>query len=461
MNILHKWKTLDWDFIEQSIFRLQVKIYQAASINNLEKLHISQTRLIKSPIARILVITLLTETTISTSLQSNRKIGKITAFKQLLVEKSLAAFSKNNRTSDIKEVLVYLALAPQWEAYYSRSKMQHWPFSYSAKSILQSYISSNSNWALCIKLKNFSLNNSNNLIKKANACYLIEDFIRRFCKKGSVNFLKKISFINILLLKITLYKFPLEILNNLSREKKYQVSNNRLVYFWVYNEVLILHSHRDTLHFLKLKLGSILSDLGLVFNNEDLRIVNTITFLKKNSLPLTFLRGIVFQKTWLINKCGANKKRSNFNRYLIAATDEKKIHKIAVRKLIRGSRGIKPSSLIKKLNILIKSWAYSKKEYFSRSVFLELDRFLSLHLWHWAKKRHPNLSNTAIKKKYWNQFNLGRLVFGLKSSRKQSTNIRLLSYLEIKKQRKQRYLGEKSLSVLVERSLLPVMYYDN
>jgi hypothetical protein len=115
--------------------------------------------------------------------------------------------------------------------------------------------------------------------------------------------------------------------------------------------------------------------------------------------------------------------------------EEKGLHKLALKKLIRKNRGTNPSNLIKKLNNLIQIWSKSKKSYLPASICLELERFISLHLWRWSERRHPTLSIKAIKSKYWQKVKNGRLLFVAKDSISGVVKLRVLSYSEVIRKR--------------------------
>jgi RNA-directed DNA polymerase len=154
-------------------------------------------------------------------------------------------------------------------------------------------------------------------------------------------------------------------------------------------------------------------------------------------------------------------KKSTLVVYAILSKEEKRLHKLALRELIRKNRGIKPSKLIKKLNKLIQIWSKSKTGSLSTSVFLELERFLYLHLWKWTKKRHPNLSTKTIKSKYWQRLKNGRLVFGLKDPVFKSPKLRVILHFEVKEQEKKVYKPQSTFLTLITSSTLPLIYYRN
>jgi RNA-directed DNA polymerase len=90
-------------------------------------------------------------------------------------------------------------------------------------------------------------------------------------------------------------------------------------------------------------------------------------------------------------------------------------HKINLREIIRKYKGVSQKNLIYNLNPIIHSWALSKRTQISSKIFSEMDKFTYLHLWNWARKRHPKMSHTNLKNKYWHIVGKSKWVFGTKS----------------------------------------------
>jgi RNA-directed DNA polymerase len=57
--------------------------------------------------------------------------------------------------------------------------------------------------------------------------------------------------------------------------------------------------------------------------------------------------------------------------------------------------------LIKKINPIIRGWCNYHRHIVSRKVFEKVDHYVFQLLWNWAKRQHPNKSQTWIAKKYF------------------------------------------------------------
>ena len=90
-------------------------------------------------------------------------------------------------------------------------------------------------------------------------------------------------------------------------------------------------------------------------------------------------------------------------------------HKLNLRESIKKYKGVSQEKLICTLNPIICAWILSKRTQLSSKILSELDTFTYFHLWNWARKRHPKMSYTKIKDKYWHIVGHSNWAFGIKS----------------------------------------------
>ena len=74
-----------------------------------------------------------------------------------------------------------------------------------------------------------------------------------------------------------------------------------------------------------------------------------------------------------------------------------------IRRIIKGNPTLKQSSLIRKLNPVIRGWVNFQKYNVSSKIFERLDYDIWKSLWRWCKRRHPNKSHKWIARKYFHQ----------------------------------------------------------
>jgi hypothetical protein len=114
MENINSWKDIPWSNTEERVFRLQLRIYRAAADQKFEKMYKLQKLLIYSSAAKFLCV---------------RKIetakNKFALAKRLQLEMT----SLDIRGEDpAKQMLAYLALCPQWKAWFSKKTLQEYPF---------------------------------------------------------------------------------------------------------------------------------------------------------------------------------------------------------------------------------------------------------------------------------------------------------------------------------------------
>lgn len=476
MKILHSWQTLDWVFIEESVYRLQIKIYQAALVNNLDKTHKLQNRLVRSSLSKYLAVKILTETNTAKLNSSISQKVNLTPSEKFFLARMLRIsclknsnflinFSKGISLIDkAKEILVYLVLSPQWEAYYYQAKIRQVKSSFEVIQLLKSYISCRPTWAIQVDVTNLVMVSPKKLVRKAKTFSVIKYFLKNFLKLSPSQLFKEITFLKVLLLKIGLYKFPELLEKWLLKQRFYNKSYTNFLYLFSYKQILILHPNRDNLYLIKSKLDSVWNSFGFIISPYDINIVTTLTSLKKKGPNLVFL-GLDLSQTLKMTSFDNRLTKTIvyktiFRTSIRVSKEEKKIHKLQIRQLIRKNRAIQPWELIKKLNKFIKNWTEDKKKYVSPLISLELERFLSLHLWKWAKKRHPNLNTKAIKLKYWKQIKSGRWVFTAKNSRLRNSKIQITSYCSVMSRLGSLYRRKSTISPRIMDVLLPNIFYD-
>ena len=61
--------------------------------------------------------------------------------------------------------------------------------------------------------------------------------------------------------------------------------------------------------------------------------------------------------------------------------------------------------MIKKLNEVLRGWAYYHRHVVSSAAFKRVDSYVFQQLWRMLRKRHSNKSGKWIYNKYWTRFN--------------------------------------------------------
>jgi RNA-directed DNA polymerase len=72
----------------------------------------------------------------------------------------------------------------------------------------------------------------------------------------------------------------------------------------------------------------------------------------------------------------------------------------------------------------------------SARIFQDIDAYVYLHLWKWARKRHPKMSKVQLKEKYWHTVEKRNWVFGIKRDGEVKIQLQSHSKIPIKRHAK-------------------------
>jgi RNA-directed DNA polymerase len=106
----------------------------------------------------------------------------------------------------------------------------------------------------------------------------------------------------------------------------------------------------------------------------------------------------------------------NFRKYnckLLVKPSKKSMDKFTekISETIKEGKAWKQETIIDFLNPIITGWANYHQPVVSSEIFHKLDSRIWSMLWHWAKRRHPEKSNTWIADKYWHSIGNKNWVF--------------------------------------------------
>ena len=96
----------------------------------------------------------------------------------------------------------------------------------------------------------------------------------------------------------------------------------------------------------------------------------------------------------------------NFRKYkgqIYTKPSKNSIKKVkeAIKTIIDAHRGKSQTELIRSLNPTITGWTNHHRNICAKKTFTQIDNYLFIKLWKWAKRRHSNKSRKWIKNRYW------------------------------------------------------------
>jgi RNA-directed DNA polymerase len=85
-----------------------------------------------------------------------------------------------------------------------------------------------------------------------------------------------------------------------------------------------------------------------------------------------------------------------------------------LRKLVKEGRALKQSTLIEKLNPLIRGWANYHRCSVAGRTFSSMSHAIWQMLWQWAKRRHRNKSRRWVRTRYFTEYKNRQWIFAVR-----------------------------------------------
>ena len=444
MQIINRWKNNKWLKIKHRIFLLQIRIYKASKNKEWKKVHKLQSILVNSNSAKFFAIRKIIHKNfykykflnksynkliikeIFTLIKELKLDVKIDTKKNFTLERLLSKFNHTKNlvnlihiTHEAKQILVTLALSPQWEPQFEPNNDGSQLKKDKIIKKVQFTLLKQAKWILNGSIENyFNCLNYQYLIQKCNANKIISTQLTIWFKIGIFNKkYKKKTFYNstifYLLMNIALHGLEYKLKNYILQMTGYKISNLHTFTFVRYNKnFLLMHINRKIVESAKQIIIKFLKPLGLTLNQKKTQIIYTQKL--KNDSGFIFLDFNIRQQL-IQSKCKQLKKKlkQNYTSFITPSKKSIKQYKSKLKKTLCKSRGLTQDKLIIKLNSIIKRWVISKKNKNSFKIFYELDIYLDKILWNWCHKRHNKLSNIKIKEKYFRKIKNYNWIFNI------------------------------------------------
>jgi RNA-directed DNA polymerase len=453
MKNINSWHDIEWDIIEDQVFQLQLRIFRAAENRELNKVHKLQTCLISSSFARYLsirkivfdnigkkiskmdTITLFSPVErfiLSNHLLFNETNSIVQRFYKFYPDGKQRVFLLSTIEDRAKQMLAYLVLSPQWEAQFElanyKLRLTSSRLIFDPIEAIFFGISKKSGWGLKTNIsKYFQQTNYPYLVEKCQTFPEMQKQIKIWLQTGVLNVKKYISpslnisqkgIISTLLLNILIYDLQRNINTYIKTLTKYRQNDLKLLPYIRYeSNFIILYPSHESLEGLQVITKQFFKSIGLKLYPIKTKFICTQKDIAKPFLGLTFLDFDIIRKLKGIEQV-INYKFSyqDFDVLICSSKIEVQNYKLRIREIIRKSRGTTQQKLIQRLDPLIQKWTLMKKTRTISKSLKNLDQYLFIHLWKWARKRHSKMSKSDLIHKYWHKVNEKTWVFGVKLS---------------------------------------------
>ncbi|AOW98043.1 group II intron reverse transcriptase/maturase [Moorena producens PAL-8-15-08-1] len=419
-----EWNTVNWRKLEQTVFKLQKRIYQASQRGDVSVVRKLQKTLMKSWSAKMIAVRKVTQQNKGKKTAGIDGKKALTNRQRLDLVVSLKIYRKPQPTRRVwipkpgksekrplgiptiydraLQALAKQALEPEWEAIFEANSYGFRPGRSCHDAIGAIYCSINKKpkWVLDADIsKCFDKINHNVLLTKLNAYPSMRRLVKQWLNAGVMD---KGTFspteegtpqggiISPLLGNIALHGMEnriKEFAGSLPGEK--QKNKKALTFIRYADDFVILHKDQEVVKECQRIIEVWLKDIGLELKPSKTKITHTFD-------GFDFLGFNIRQ-----HKVGKNWSKQGFKTLIKPSERKVKEYYERLAKVIDRHKAAPQEALIKHLKPIIRGWCNYYSAVVSKKTYSKMDNLLWNKLQRWGYRRHPNKSKTWVNKKYW------------------------------------------------------------
>lgn len=435
---VQEWQDIHWAKVEQAVFTLQRRIYQASRTDDRKVVHRLQRLLMSSRSAKLLAVRRVTQDNQGKRTAGVDGIASLTPEERLTLVESLDLEAKPKPVrrvwipkpgTDEKrglgiptmydralQALVKLALEPEWEAKFEPNSYGFRP-GRSAQDAIDTIFNSiryQPKFVLDADIaKCFDRINHEALLDKINTFPKLRRIIRAWLKAGMLDGntifpteegTPQGGVISPLLANIALHGLEDVILNSFPKTKWIGGKNvpwTPTVVRYA-DDFVILHRERAVVEECKAIAQEWLKGIGLELKPSKTRLTHTLQE-EGGQTGFDFLGFNVRQYPQGKYRSGKNTvgKPLGFKTLIKPSREKELLHQRELAGVVRQMRNRPQALLIHQLNLKIRGWSNYYRAVVSRDIFERCDHVLYQSLFSWAKRRHRNKGVKWVLRKYW------------------------------------------------------------
>lgn len=435
-----QWRSIPWKKLERRVYKLQARIYQAASRNDSCTVRKLQKTLIRSWSAKCIAVRKVTQDNSGKKTAGIDGVKSLTPHQRLTLAKNLKLTGKASPARRVwipkpgsqekrplgiltmadraLQALAKLALEPEWEAQFEPHSYGFRPGRsvHDAITAIKSNIKQKAKYVLDADIcKCFDRINHEVLLRKVNtfptmrrqiAAWLKAGVLDGSCRVATCQGTQQGGVISPLLANIALH--GMESLITQSFPTKYPVINGkkvtirppRLIRYC--DDFVIMHDDLTTIRKSQQVISEWLKDIGLELKPSKTSITHTFTPYQ-DRVGFNFL-GFHIQQFPVGNYLSARQGNGTILGFKTIVTPSKeslKEHLLEIGRIIDNHRNAPQSGLIDKLNPVIRGWSNYYSTVPSWDIFSKADFLTYQKLRAWATKRCDKKNKHRMVKKYW------------------------------------------------------------
>ena len=428
------WNTLPWKKIQRQVFKLQNRIYRASNRGDRRTVHQLQRLLTKSWSARVLAVRKVTQDNQGKKTAGVDGIKSLTSSQRLALAHTLRLgqpvqpvrrvwIAKPDTTEQrplgipvmadrALQSLVTAALEPEWEARFEPHSYGFRPgrSCHDAIAAIFTALGHKAKYALDADIaKCFDRIDHSALLAKVHTTPSLRRQLKAWLKAGVMDHGQLFPTtqgtmqggnISPLLANIALHGVETAIGARFPYSGSRRFNPPNVIRYA--DDFVVLHEHHEVVQQCREVVADWLKEMGLELKPSKTRITHTLA-VPEGTPGFDFLGFHIRQSPAGKTRSGkdAQGRLHGFKTHITPSTTAIQHHVRQLRDIIHRHKHAEQTTLIKRLNPVIRGWTQYYAHVVSARVFAKLDHIVYEMLRAWAVYRHPHKTKHWIVGKYW------------------------------------------------------------